>query len=316
MTAQAPARQPSVRLPRPGRLAGFRRSDGPWILLFLAPWIVGVIIFTAGPMLASLVLSFMDFGGFRAPEFIGLENYQRMATDPKVASSLGATVFYTALSVPLSMLIALGLATLLNQVGRAAGFFRTVFYLPDMTPAVAVGVIWLFLLNPQAGLINQALGALGLPRPGWTTDPDWVKPAIVLASLWTLGSTTVIYFAALRNVPRELYEAARIDGAGPWQQFRNITLPFISGALFFTLIVNTIFSLQVFDVAYTMFFGAGSPGISSSARFYSIYLFERAFRDLEFGYASALAWLLFAVILVITLLQLRLSRRWVYYEGE
>jgi multiple sugar transport system permease protein len=215
------------------------------------------------------------------------------------------------------IIVALALAMLLNKVGRAAGFFRTVFYLPSITPAVAVATLWLWLLNPRIGLVNQGLGLLGIQGPGWTTDPVWIKPGIALMSLWSVGSTVILYLAALRNVPNELYEAARIDGANSWHQFIRITVPLISPTIFFTLIVNTIASLQIFTEVYTMFFGNMSSGAASSAGlFFNIYLFRQAFEFLRMGYASAMAWLLFIIILILTVIQLQVSKRWVYYEGS
>jgi multiple sugar transport system permease protein len=206
---------------------------------------------------------------------------------------------------------------ILNQVGRAAGFFRTVFYLPSITPAVAVGTLWLWLLNPRVGLVNAGLSLLGIEGPGWTTDPNWIKPGIVLMGLWSVGSTVIIYLAALRDVPEQLYEASSIDGAGGWTQFRFITLPLISGSIFFTLIVNTIGALQIFAEVYTMFFGnMESSAASSAGLFYNIYLFRQAFEFLRMGYASAMAWVLFVIIMILTVIQIRVSRRWIYYEGE
>jgi multiple sugar transport system permease protein len=301
-----------------GRLGrDLRREETRWAFLFLLPWIIGFIIFTAGPMVASLILSFTNLGLRPEFDFVGTENYERLVSDPRVGLALLNTAFYTILHVPLAMGLALLLALMLLRVGRAAGFFRTVFYLPSITPAVAVGALWLLLLNGQSGLINSVLGAVGINGPNWTTDPDWIKPGIVLMSLWALGSTVVIYFAALRNVPLELYEAARVDGASAWQQFRHITVPMISGALFFTLIVNTIASLQTFDQVYTMFFGAQPTTAGDrAALFYVVYLFDEAFTRFRLGYASALAWLLFIVIMIITFFQIRTSKRWVYYEGD
>jgi multiple sugar transport system permease protein len=305
----------------PGRLArlgrDLRRPETRWALLFLLPWIIGFVVFTAGPMIASGLFSFTDLRLRPEFEFIGTANYERLMEDPRVPLALFNTAFYTVLHVPLAMGLALLLALMLLRVGRAAGFFRTVFYLPSVTPAVAVGALFLLLLNGQIGLINAALGAVGIDGPNWTTDPDWIKPGIVLMSLWSLGSTVVIYFAALRNVPVELYEAARVDGANAWQQFRAITLPMISGALFFTLIVNTIASLQVFDQVYTMFFGA-QPATQGdrAALFYVIYLFDTAFTRFDLGYASALAWVLFIIIMIITFFQIRMSKRFVYYENQ
>ena len=312
MTTKMAAHRPE------GRWAAFRRPETKWAFIFLAPWIFGFLVFTPGPMLASFVFSFMDYRGNtpRAPSFIGFENYADLLRDARARKALENTIYYTIFHVPLQIGFALLLASLLNRVRRGTGFFRTVFYLPVMTPAVAVGALWLQLLNPQQGLVNNGLELLGINGPNWTTDPQWIKPGIVLMSLWALGSTVVIYFAALRNVPVELYEAAKIDGANAWQQFRTITLPMISGAIFFTLIVNTIYSLQLFSEVYAMYFGAGAPPISREALFYVIYLFQKAFDDLQFGYASAMAWLLFVVILIITVVQLRLSKRFVYYEGE
>ncbi len=299
----------------PRRRGRVSSSETFWAFIFLLPWIVGFVVFTAGPMIYSLYISFTEYNVIRPPEFIGLENYEALTTDRRIPLALSNTAFYAALHVPLTMIFSLFLAMILLRVGRAAGFFRTAFYLPTVTPAVAVGTLFLLLLSGN-GLINQALGIFGISGPIWLADPDFVKPGLVVMSLWTLGSTVIIYFAALRNVPVELYEAARIDGANAWQQFRNITVPFISGALFFTLIVNTIASLQIFAEVFTMFFGLTQSGpAQSSALFYVIYLFQRAFEDLDLGYASAMAWLLFLIILIITAIQIRFSRRFVYYEG-
>jgi multiple sugar transport system permease protein len=286
-----------------------------WAFIFLLPWIIGFVIFTAGPMLATLFLSFTKYNVIRAPTLIGTANYEHLLDDRRIPLALGNTAFYALIHVPGVILISLLLAMMLLRVGRLSGFFRTVFYLPSITPSVATGALFLLLLAGN-GLINRTLGFVGIDGPNWLTDPDWVKPGIVMMSLWTLGSTVVIYFAALRNVPLELYEAARIDGANAWQSFRNITLPFISGAIFFTVIVNTIAALQVFDAVFAMFFGSRSGPVQNSALFYTIYLFQKAFRDLDFGYASAMAWVLFLIILVITLIQVRVSRRFVFYAGD
>ncbi|MFY1599105.1 carbohydrate ABC transporter permease [Micromonospora sp. WMMD737] len=295
------------------------RREARWAYLFLAPWIVGFLVFNAGPMIASAWLSLTEYDAISAPRYTGLDNYRELMSDPMVARSLGNTVYYTVLHVPLVMAISLGLAVLLKRVGRLQGFFRTVFYLPVMTPAVAVGILFLLLLNTQDGLINRGLALVGVEGPSWTTDPDWVMPGIVLMSLWSLGSTVIIYLAALQNVPRDLYEAASIDGAGGWARFRHVTLPMISGALFFTLIVNTISSLQMFTEVYTMYFGnrqtQGSFN-SDAASFYVIHLFQEAFQFLHMGFASAMAWLLFVIILIITLVQVKLGNRFVYYEGD
>lgn len=304
----------------PSRTKGgaLRRSEQWWGYAFLLPWIVGFVVFTAGPMIASLVLSFTDYDAIpMTPDsFVGVANYQQMLDDPRVWLSLSNTLFFTILYVPLSMGLALGLALLLDRVVRGTGFFRTAFYLPNITPAVAVGALFLLLLNGQQGIVNQLLRSVGIAGPSWLNDRDWIKPGIVLMMLWSIGGTIVIYFAALRNVPRELYEAATVDGAGAWARFRSITVPFISGALFFTLIINTIAALQLFSEVYTMFFGRQTSGASErSALFYMIYIFRNAFEFKKMGYASALSWLLFVVIAVISIIQFRASRRFVYYAG-
>jgi multiple sugar transport system permease protein len=313
----------AARLPRPtrSRWTPEERRNLLWALLFLSPWIFGFIVFTAGPMAWSLWLSFTDYDPLRrtAP-FIGLENYAEMMGDDRIWMSLWNTVYFTVLYVPLSMAFGLAFALVLNNVGgRAAGFFRTAFYLPNVTPAVAAGALFLLILNGQSGLLNQFLGLFGIDGPSWLNDAAWVKNGIVLMMLWSIGGTVVIYFAALRNVPVEMYEAARIDGASAWQQLIGITIPMISGALFFTLIINTVASLQLFSEVYTMFFGqqeGQTVGTERAALFYVIYLFRQAFEFFHMGYASAMAWLLFAVIGIITFAQIRLSRRFVYYEGE
>lgn len=280
---------------------------------------VGFVIFMAFPMIVSLVLSLTDYDALNAPHFVGWTNYEQILSDPKVSLSMANTMLYTVLAVPANMAVSLFLASLLARLGRrSVGFFRTVFYLPDVTPKVAIGVLFLLLFNGQVGLLNAVLRIFGIDGPQWTTDDMWVKPGLVLIHLLSAGSTVVIYLAALKNVPTELYEAAEIDGASAWQRFRKITVPMISGALFFTLIVQTIAALQAFDEAYTAFYGStvAASYSSDSALFYLIYLFQQAFQFLHMGYASAMAWLLFLVIMVITVIQVRLSKRFVYYEGR
>jgi multiple sugar transport system permease protein len=301
-------------------MTGQERSQLLWALLFLSPWIVGFLVFTAGPMAWSAWLSLTDYDPLRdSGTFIGLDNYTRMVGDRRIGISLWNTTYFTLLYVPLSIGLSLLLASLLNRTtGRAAGFFRTAFYLPNVTPAVAVGTLFLLLLNNPNGLVNQTLAAVGVDGPSWLNDPGWIKNGIVLMMLWSIGGTVVILFAAMRNVPVELYEAARIDGAGPWKQFLNVTLPLISGAIFFTVIINTVASLQLFSEVYTMFYGQqqGQTAGGDSALFYVVYLFRQAFEFFDMGYASAMGWLLFIVIGLITFVQFRLSKRFVYYEGE
>jgi multiple sugar transport system permease protein len=286
-------------------------------LLFLSPWIVGFLVFTAWPMIYSAYLSLTDYDVINDPEFVGFANYAEMASDPKVLLALGNTAFFTLVQVPLYVIVSLALALLIQRAGRSSGFFRTMFFLPKMTPPVAVGILFLLLFNGQNGLINTALGWIGIDGPAWTTDAAWVKPGLIIMSLWTIGASVIILLAALHNVPEELYESARIDGAGFWRQAWSITVPMISPALFFIIVVNTIAGFQTFDEAYTAFFGAGNTTYSNDAAlFYVIYLFQQAFQFLNMGYASAMAWVLFAVIMIVTAIQLIVSRKLVYYEGE
>jgi multiple sugar transport system permease protein len=284
---------------------------------FLSPWLVGFAVFTAWPLIYSAYLSFTDYDVINDPSFVGFDNYAQLVADPKVGLALANTFVFTVLLVPLHVIVALLLALLLNQAGRSAGLFRTTFFLPKMTPPVAVGILFLLLFNGQNGLINTVLGFFGITGPSWTTDPSWVKPGLVLMSLWSVGASVLILLAALQGVPRELQESARIDGAGPVRTTISVTLPMISPALFFIVVVNTIACLQTFDEAYTAFFGAGNSTYGNDAAlFYVIYLFQQAFEYLHMGYASAMAWVLFALIMVVTAIQLIVSRRLVHYEGE
>jgi multiple sugar transport system permease protein len=318
VTAASATHAPGPRARARRWAAGFGKRETWAAYAFLTPWILGFLFFTSGPMVASFVLSLTSYDILTPPEYVGLENYRTLLEDPKVRKSLENTLIFTVMLVPATMAVALAMAMILLRVGRAAGFFRTVFYLPQMTPPVAVGILFLLLFNGSTGLLNRALEAIGIPGPFWTTDPHWVKPGLVLMSVWSVGGTMVIYLAALKNVPRQLYEAAAMDGASAWRRFRDVTLPMISGALFFTFIVLTIAGLQSFTEAYTAFFGnqATQAYSSDAALFYVIYLFQQAFQFLHMGYASAMAWLLFLVIMVITLIQVKVSSRFVFYYGR
>ncbi|GAA2641328.1 sugar ABC transporter permease [Nonomuraea recticatena] len=286
-------------------------------LLFISPWIIGFLVFTAWPVINSAYLSLTDYDVINDPNFIGFDNYVTLFQDPKVRLALRNTFVFTVMSVPVQLVVSLGLALLLNSAARATGFFRTVFFLPKMTPPVAIGILLLLLFNGQSGLINSALGLFGIEGPSWTTDPDWVKPGLVLMSLWTVGASVIIILAALRAVPQQLYDSALVDGAGWWRRTLRITVPMISPTLFFLFVVDSINALQSFTEAYTAFFGSGNTTYSNDAAlFYVIYLFQQAFEFLHMGYASALAWVLFVVIMVVTAVQILLTRRYVYYEGD
>lgn len=286
--------------------------------LFVSPWVIGFGLLTAGPMLYSLYLSFTSASLLSPPEWVGLENYRRMAADPLFYRSLGNTAFYAVLGVPLGLLLALGLALLLNAPVRGLGFFRTLFFLPSVTNTVALSLLWLWLLNPEFGLINTALRWVGIEGPLWLQSAAWAKPALVLMSLWTAGGQAVIFLAALQGVPRELTEAAAIDGAGPGRRFFAVTLPMISPALLFNFIMGLVGALQVFTQAFVMTGGVqpGSEGGPNQATlFIVLYVYKQAFQEFNMGYASALAWALFVLIAGGTALAWRLARDRVHYES-
>ncbi|TGO03949.1 carbohydrate ABC transporter permease [Serinibacter arcticus] len=305
--------------PRPGhgpRLTARRRETlAGW--LFISPWILGFLIFTAGAMVMAAGLAFSDFNlATGEARWVGARNFAQLVDDPRVATSLGNTLFFAVLSVPLEIAVALGLAMLLARVGRGAGIFRTLFFLPKMTPMVATAAIFFLLLNGSQGAINQGLRLIGVQGPQWLVDPDWIKPSIVLMSLWAVSGTMVIFLAALKNVPRELYEVASIDGAGGWRRFYNITMPMISPALFFNTIVLTIAAFQTFDQAYLLFYRDQSNAAPEASLFYAVYLFQQAFRQFNLGFAAAMAWVLFVIIMIITAVQVRVGNRFVHYSGR
>jgi multiple sugar transport system permease protein len=285
-------------------------------VLFASPWLIGFFVLTAGPMLASFLLSFTRWNGISpvgALRWIGGENYlQLLREDHSFAKALQNTAFYALFSVPLGMAVSLGLALLLNQRVRGLAFFRTVFYLPSVVSGVATAMLWLWLFNPSFGVVNWVLRQLHLPEPGWLSDESTAIWVFILMSVWSGGNAMLIYLAGLQSVPEHLYEAAALDGAGGFARFRHVTLPMLSPTLFFNLVMAIIASFQVFTSAYVMTEG----GPNEATLFYVLYLYQKAFEQFQMGYASAMAWILFALVLLLTLLVLRSSRVWVYYEGE
>lgn len=283
---------------------------------FITPWIIGFLIFTVISMLWSLRLSFQNYDlATGIGTFTGVDNYRQLVSDPLVRKSLGNTLLYALMAVPADVIFALLLALLLNGQRRATGFFRTIYYLPKMTPSVATASVFLLLLNGNQGAINKFLGFFGIRGPQWLIDPKWVKVSIVIMTLWAVGGTMVILLAALQNVPIELYEASEVDGAGRWSQFYHVTLPMISPTLFFLVITNTIAALQVFDSAYLLFYRDGVSSAPQAALFYGVYLYQQAFQQFNFGFAASLAWLLFVLIMLISLIQMVVGNRLVFYGG-
>jgi ABC-type sugar transport system permease subunit len=291
------------------------RRESYWGVAFISPWIVGALLFTLLPMAASLVISFTNFDP-RTPDAvqaIGLANYQRMLTDPLVSQSLGVTLKFAAVMLPLTIAVSLALAMLVNNP-RLAGrnVFRTLFYMPMQIPIVATTLIWQGVLNLHTGWLNGALGALGIPGPDWLNSGVWVYPGLSLISLWGTGNMMLIALAGLQSVPTELYEAARIDGAGRWAQLRNVTLPMISPVLFYNLIIGLISTCQYFTQAYVLTNGRGDP--DNATLFFNLNLYREGWRYYDMGYAATLAWLLFVIVLVLTAVLFRTRGRWVY-EG-
>lgn len=277
--------------------------------LFLSPWLLGFLLFTAGPILFSLFLSFCRWDVISPIQWIGLGNYQQMLQDKLLKTALINTLLYAALYIPASLVVALGMALLLNQKLKGMGLFRTLFYLPTLTQGVATFTLWSILFEPETGPINRGLRHVVAEPPGWLVDPAWAKPALVIMALWSVGGTMLIFLAGLKNISRDLYEASDLDGAGNWTQFRRITLPMLSPTIFFNVIMATIGSFQVFAAAFVL----TSGGPSNSTLFYVYYLFNRAFVYFNMGYASAMAWLLFAIVLSLTVLQIRFGQRFVHY---
>lgn len=285
----------------------------------IAPWVAGFLLMTAGPMVASLYFSTTSWTMLAPPVPVGLANYGTVLTDdPLFVQSLGNTLYYVLLAVPLGIMVSLGLALLLNQRVRGIAVFRTAFFLPSITNLVAVSMLWLWVFNPEYGLLNMMLGAVGIEGPYWLQSEVWAKPSLILMSLWGVGGTMMIFLAALQGIPQELYEAAALDGAGPSRRFVHITLPMISPAMLFNLVIGIIGSFQVFTQAFVMT-GSAQPGTeggpNNATLFVVLYLYKKAFQEFRMGYASALAWVLFFLILAATIAQMRLAKRWVHYEA-
>lgn len=283
-------------------------------LLFCAPVLVGLAAFTLYPMLASLYYSFCNYPMLKPPVWVGATNYRTLIHDPVFYKSLYNTAYFAVFATPAGMVTAFLLAVLLNQKVKGMAVFRTMFFVPSIVPTVAGSVLWLWLLNSDYGLINTILRLAHLPAPGWMNSPVWSKPALILMSVWGVGGWMLIYLAGLQDVPVDLYEAAEIDGAGRLARMLHITIPFMSPHLFFTLVMGLIGAAQYFTQAFVMTNGQGGP--VDSTRFFSIYLFQNAFMYWKMGYACAMAWILFALILLFTLLLFKTSARYVYYGGE
>jgi multiple sugar transport system permease protein len=282
--------------------------------LFISPWLIGFVIFTLFPFIASMFLSLTNWHVVGDWDFVGLANYQTIATgqDQLFNESIRVTFTYCLVRVPFVQIIALSLAMLLNQPIRGRAFFRTIFFLPAVTAGVATAYLWGYLFSGQVGLVNTMLAMFGIEGPNWLYSVEWSLPTLIILSCWNVGTAMLIYLAALQGVPESLHEAAMIDGAGVWSRFANVTVPMITPAIFFNLVLGIIDSFQVFTDAFII--TNGGPGYSTLV--YTLYLYRVAFQNMQMGYGSALAWILFMILLFFTAVQLALSRRWVYYEAE
>lgn len=302
MTPASPVRQKSSVARREAR-EGY---------LFIAPWLVGLVLFIIGPIIASFYFSLADFDVVRTPVFVGLENYKRLIADRLFWQALKVSFIYVVVSTPLGLVLSFALALLMNQRVRWLGLWRTIYYIPTLVPVIASTMLWLWIFNPEFGLLNTLLRYAGIDGPLWLGHSQWALPSLILMSLWTVGGPMLIYLAGLQGIPTDLYEAAQVDGAGVWARFWAVTVPMMTPVIFFNLIINMIFAFQVFAQPYIMTEG----GPRYATLFYVLYLYQNAFKFFRMGYASALAWVLFLVILVFTALIIRSSALWVFYEGD
>ena len=294
------------------KAASLQRRDLRNGLLFCLPWLIGLTVFLIYPLCAALYYSLCDYSVLLPPVFIGLENYQALATDPLFWKSLGNTAYFAAGSVSLGLFVSLGLALLLNSKVKGLGLYRTIFFLPSLMPVVAGSILWMWMYNGQSGLINSGLRAIGINGPAWLADPAWAKPAIVIMAVWGAGNAMVVYLAGLQDVPTSLYEAAIIDGAGFFQRLFHVTIPMISPVIYFNVVLSIISGFQAFTQAFIMTGSTGAP--ERSTLFYVLNLYNVGFQDLRMGYASAMAWVLFVIILLLTWAATKLSRRFVTYD--
>jgi multiple sugar transport system permease protein len=305
-------RPPTVAPPTQRRTS--RRAVNETIIgyLFFSPWLIGLLAFNVIPILLAIYYGFTEYSVLQPPRWIGFGNYYEMFfVDELFWKAIYNTTYFALFSVPISLFFAIFLAVLLNYRITGQSFFRATFFLPSIVPAVAASVVWAWMLHPEYGLINDLLARIGVAGPPWLTSEVWSKPAFILMSLWGIGPTTIIFLAGLQDIPQHLYEAAEIDGANGWQRMRNITLPLLTPTIFFNLVIGLIGAFQVFTQAYII--SAGGP--LWSTLFYVLYLYNQGFQYFKMGYASALAVVLFVIILILTAIVQATSRRWVYYEG-
>ena len=297
--------------PRAAR-RGPRAGEGRWALLFLAPTLVGLALLSAGPIVAAFGISLTSWDLLTAPKFVGLDNFFALFRDPRFLIALRNTAFYTFISVPLGMLLSLGLAIALNQALRGIALIRTAYFLPVVTSATAVGLVWAWIYSPVDGILNQFIGVFGFPAQKWVSDPFWAMPAIIVMSVWQgLGTSVIVFLAGLQGIPQEYYDAASVDGAGRWSRFRRVTLPLLTPSIFFNGILALIGAFQVFDQVYVL----ARPGKPTQATITLIYfIYENGFKNFKMGYAAAASWILFLIVAGLSIVYFRSQRRWVHYQ--
>jgi multiple sugar transport system permease protein len=305
-----------LRAKRPSRKQDNKKNkknkDNLAAYLFLAPWLLGLILITIGPMAASLALAFTDYNLLQPPEWAGFSNFVRMLSDERLHHALGVTFTYVLVSVPVQLALALLLAVVLDRGVRGMAFYRSIFYLPSLLgSSVAIAILWQRIFGSD-GLVNHFLGFFGVPGQGWISEPDTALSTLVVLNVWTFGAPMVIFLAGLRQIPTMYYEAAAVDGAGPVRRFRSITLPLLTPIIFFNLVLQIIHAFQAFTQAFVVSNGTGGP--SDSTLFYTLYLYQRAFGSFDMGYASAMAWFLLVIIAAFTAVNFFASRYWVFYD--
>jgi multiple sugar transport system permease protein len=308
----------AVRPHRPSRRLGkLERRNLGWGLLFISPWLFGFIVLGVFPILYTFYLSLTRYSGIKAPIFIGIQNYQRMAADPQFLKAAYNTLYYTLLAVPIGVVVAMVLAMAMNRKVREVAVYRAVYFLPSILPLFAISFIFVVMLNPGYGLVNWVLTSLGLPSPNWLGDPAYSKLALVIIAQLGAGQFALVFLAGLRGVPMELYEQAAIDGAGPWSKFRNITLPLMTPVILYDLIIGLSLGLQVFTSAYILTGGGRTAaGADNSLLTYVFYLYKQAFQFGQMGYAAAMSVVMFGVSLILAAAVFRWARSWVFYGGE
>jgi len=305
------AARPRARRGRPGR-GGRLGVDTWWAALFLAPVVLGLTLLSAGPIVAALGISLTDWDLLTPPELVGLDNFTALLTDERFLIALRNTVFFTVTSVPLGLVLGLGLALALDQRIRGIAIIRTAYFLPVVTSTTAIALVWLWIYSPQGGLLNEFLGVFGIPAQKWISDPFWSMPSIVVMSVWQgLGVTVIIFLAGLQAIPQEYHDAAAVDGAGVWGRLRHVTLPLLTPSIFFTGILAFIGAFQVFDQVYVL----ARPGEPTKATITLVYfIYESGFNHFKMGYAAAASWILFLIVAALTILYFRSQRRWVHYQ--